>query len=652
MINISPEDAKLFEQNGFTKDKVRATVQHYREQGFSDEDIQTKMNDKISSFKIPQPEEEKSLNDQYKQFGQDRLNARIEWEKNHPIVSRLQADYQPNYRADRTAMEEAAKYGFQVPVGEALKNSAVRLGQTLVPYINAGRDAYLATLSGGGNVLGRIGLGIGTGALQGASSEALDELSNNGLSMDVLSRGLEGGALGGTTGGILSGGIEGLNVARGGLKNLFENPNVQNAITKGLDVLTSVPQKFSQRAIDAELAGNSILSGKFNPDVAYRPIEQKLTKAKGLLPDAASFGNEYYKLGQKAVQGMENLEEKAAADIAAALEPLNNQEIQNGGLQNAVNTIINSFGEGGIYNSAKARAKNVINFLNENLNKEGLTLRDLHRIKEDLYDIGYSEAGQKNGVGAKVARGVANQINNYLRRVSPSYAKPNDVYSVIKDVTRGLDSENTIGSKLKNIGSTNSALSGLDQRLKAVDNLLPQNERFYKQAADLVNTENEVNNIINTIGKQYERNPRLLSNRTDEAFEQALGDLQNRTGVNFMDDLNNVRAREALESLTSGQGGGYGSAQGSANRIRGGITTALAGLGGVTGGLQGAIVAPLISTAMFSPKIMAKGTIKNLGKVYRNLQEPISEGVQRLINPLAERLASPLLYGGVEYNNY
>ena len=36
MINISAEDAKLFQDNGFTKEQIGATINHYRKQGLSD----------------------------------------------------------------------------------------------------------------------------------------------------------------------------------------------------------------------------------------------------------------------------------------------------------------------------------------------------------------------------------------------------------------------------------------------------------------------------------------------------------------------------------------------------------------------------------------------------------------------------------------
>ena len=50
-INISAEDTKLFEENGYTYSDVNNTVTHYRNIGLSDEEIQTKINDRINVFK-------------------------------------------------------------------------------------------------------------------------------------------------------------------------------------------------------------------------------------------------------------------------------------------------------------------------------------------------------------------------------------------------------------------------------------------------------------------------------------------------------------------------------------------------------------------------------------------------------------------------
>lgn len=53
-INLSNEDAQLFMQNGYTREQVGATVNHYREQGLSDDDIQAKLNARVAGWKTPQ----------------------------------------------------------------------------------------------------------------------------------------------------------------------------------------------------------------------------------------------------------------------------------------------------------------------------------------------------------------------------------------------------------------------------------------------------------------------------------------------------------------------------------------------------------------------------------------------------------------------
>ena len=395
-------------------------------------------------------------------------------------------------------------------------------------------------------------------------------------------------------------------------------------------------------ALKNELTGTSIFKGKFDADIAYRPIERQLRDAKGMLPTSQSFAEEYNTLGKKALEGMNAIKENAANKIADVLDNLNNKEVTSKGVQNAVNSVINKFGKGGVYNSARRNAPRVINLLDEVLPQEGLTLRDLHRLKNDLYDIGYQAAGAKEGTQAEVARGTAEQINNYLRGAVPGYAAPNDRYSLIMDVERGLDSENTIAKKIKNIGSEGNILSGLDQRLKDVDTLLPNENKFYKQAKEIIQSEKEINDIKNAIGNQYERNPRLLANRTDERFENALNDLQTKTGIEFMPELNKIRAREALEKLAPGQGGGSGSAQGFGNLLRtaiiGGTPTAAA----ITGN-----PASLLGLAAISPKIAAKGTIRNLGKVYKAAGREIPESVRRLLTPLAIKGSVPMLYGRI-----
>ncbi len=501
------------------------------------------------------------------------------------------------------------------------------------PAVDIGAYAFLpqAKVLQGAGKLAKIGNMAATGAYQGGIIGGLDSLKDKG---DLS--GIAGGAVGG---GVLGAALP---AAGYGIKKAIENPNFQSTTTKVLEGLTSVPHKYSKLALENELAGNSIFKGKFDADTAYQPIEQQLTKAKNMLPTSQDFAQEFYKLGQKATSGMNTLKENAGNEIVNILQNLNNKEVKNKGIQNAVNGVINSFGEGGVYNSAKRNAPRVMNLINDELSKKGLTLRDLHRIKEDLYDIGYQAAGAKEGTQAAAARGTAEQINNYLRGVAPEYAAPNDRYSLVMDLERGLDSENTIAKKLHNIGSTGSIETGLDQRLKNLDTFLPNQNKFYKDAETLIKSEEEINNIRNTIGNMYERNPRLLSNRNDLKFENALEDLQNKTGVKFMPELEKIRAREALEKFAPGQGGGSGGEQGFMNNVlrpvaasAGRAVGALA-LGSTLGGPIGALSA----LAAVSPKIMARGTIKNLGKLYQNADKEVPNWLIPLI-----------LGGGAELTN-
>lgn len=270
----------------------------------------------------------------------------------------------------------------------------------------------------------------------------------------------------------------------------------------------------------------------------------------------------------------------------------------------------------------------------ENITNKKLKPIDLHNIKETLYDMAnYETAG---GIRNDVLKRSANQVNNFLRSKFPQYQAPNDMYSLIMDVERGLDGANTIASKIKGIGSEANLLSGLDDRLKNIDTLLPEGNKFYKQAQDVIKSENEINAIKNAIGKQYERNPRLLANRTDEAFENAINDLQKKTGVNFMDDLQKLRAREAFEKWFPGQGGGSGSSQGFGNLLR----TAIIGGTPTAAALTQNPVA-LLGLGAVSPKFAGKTTIQNLGRLNnmaQGWQNLVPENIQRLLTPALVQL--------------
>ncbi len=429
------------------------------------------------------------------------------------------------------------------------------------------------------------------------------------------------------------------------IQKRIEDPVFQKKVGKIIEALTSVPEKYTNRALEKELTGNSLFKGKFDAETAYRPIEAKLREAKGMLPTSESYAREFQKLGDKSVNSLNNLKAKLGNSLGEVLSKMNGQEQDFKGLQLAVDSVIRRFGEGGSYNSALELAPRTVEFINNALSKEKLTLRDIDRLKNDLYNIGYTGGADKTGAAAEVARGVAEQLNAYLRGNVKGYSMPNDQLSLIHNVTdevTGNITPQSFGKKISNLGSDNNIITGQEQALKDLDNLLPQNERFYNKAKDLVESQNEVNNIKKRIGEKYERNPRLLSNINNIEDEQALEQLQNMTGTNFMGELEDIRAREALEKWFPGQGGGSGSSEGFGNLLRTGIIGGAPTAAAITRNPSA-----LAGLGLVSPKFMGQGTIKNLGALYRNAGREIPESVKRLLTPLAVKGSVPMLYGGI-----
>ena len=429
------------------------------------------------------------------------------------------------------------------------------------------------------------------------------------------------------------------------IQKRIEDPVFQKKVGKIIEALTSVPEKYTNRALEKELTGNSLFKGKFDAETAYRPIEAKLREAKGMLPTSESYAREFQKLGDKSVNSLNNLKAKLGNSLGEVLSKMNGQEQDFKGLQLAVDSVIRRFGEGGSYNSALELAPRTVEFINNALSKEKLTLRDIDRLKNDLYNIGYTGGADKTGAAAEVARGVAEQLNAYLRGNVKGYSMPNDQLSLIHNVTdevTGNITPQSFGKKISNLGSDNNIITGQEQALKDLDNLLPQNERFYNKAKDLVKSQNEVNNIKKRIGEKYERNPKLLSNINNIEDEQALEQLQNMTGTNFMGELEDIRAREALEKWFPGQGGGSGSSEGFGNLLRTGIIGGAPTAAAITRNPSA-----LAGLGLVSPKFMGQGTIKNLGALYRNAGREIPESVKRLLTPLAIKSSVPMLYGGI-----
>lgn len=660
-----------------------------------------------------------------------------------------------------------------------------------------------------------------TGAYQGGLIGGLESLKNKGISKENVNDAAGLAAMGA----VLPPALSGLG---NGVRNLIASPGVQNRVTKTLEALTSVPKKYSDLALKRELEGKSLFKGAFDPETAYRPVEQKLREAKRFLPTSEDFAERFYNVGKKAKRGLENVKEKAGEDIRKVLNKFKPEDLEISGLKNEISELVNSFANGGEINPALIRAKKEIEQINrllgnkskEEINAElrdyignvrkasglettldkeqeeiaftilaqatgknknwlksqlkanlpkmptqkrqefienlleytddkienidpswvqkfpeltfsntqehnngqkiatemfdkimGRNFRgnrlttpeelayndaevlynkllnevvqnpsqtaynkafrdienvvtnlddygknlfmerlsadidnidnivnkkikpiDLHNIKEILYDIAnYDNAG---GIRNSATKALASEINEFLRKYSPEYAKANDRFALIKSVendfggSAGINA-NTIGGKLSKYGSDTNIISGMDKKLKDIDMLLKPQDRFLEDTKNLVKGKSNIDEINSLIGGSvYERNPKLLNNINDTAREEALAKLQKYSNINFMDDLEAIRAREALERFTPGQGGGSGSSQGYQNLLRSGVaTTGSAAVGGLFGGPIGTLAGLGLGAAAVSPKIMGQGTIKNLGALYRSLDKEIPKWI-------------------------
>ena len=487
---------------------------------------------------------------------------------------------------------------------------------------------------------------LATGAYQGGLIGGVQGLQE-GKGLEGLT---SGAGAGGTINTLLPIGVQRVQKT---IKNALENPNVRNSITSTLEALTSVPQKYSNLALEKELAGQSIFNKPFNADTAYQGVEKKLSLAKQSLPSPEYFAKEFYNLGQKAKQGIENIKQIEGQKLGAALDALDDKAVEGTGIQKAVGGIVENYGKGGVYNSAIEEAPYIVNYLEDNLTKEGLTHRDLDRIKNRLYDMGYAASQNREGTAAEVARKTAEQINNYLRAKNPAYVQPNDRLSLVHNLEQDLGGINssTIGKKLQDYGDPKNLIGGIDSKLKNIDQILPIESQFIDKTQKLINEQNEINNIQKLIGNKYLKNPKLLANITDEATEQALDDLQRKSNINFMDDLQETRARDLLEKIAPGQGGGSGSEQGFFNNyVRPLLGSVGRGAGGaIIGSTLGGPLGAAAGLAAVSPKFMAKGTIQNLGNLYRGLQNPVPSYISRLMTVGGVNMLP--LQGRIEYND-
>lgn len=190
MINISKEDAELFEKNGFSKEKVKATVEHYRQQGLTDEDIQLKINTQIANFGNTQPKTEPQA-EQPKEVkrGVDLTPSGIAKQGGSALSALVETPFR--MVKDNQSLPEAFKSGFNEGMEtqeQMAKNQPIAVGSR--DFItDMASYAALPVLRGGG-----AANFIGNAAIQGGVPGVVEGLKRgeNPLASGGISTGIAG----------------------------------------------------------------------------------------------------------------------------------------------------------------------------------------------------------------------------------------------------------------------------------------------------------------------------------------------------------------------------------------------------------------------------------------------------------------------------
>lgn len=400
-----------------------------------------------------------------------------------------------------------------------------------------------------------------TGAYQSGIAGGLESLKQEG---DLSGVGT-GSFVGGATSAALP--VGGKVVSMG-----LNSPIFKNSFSGVTSLTSSVPYEYIQRALDKELAGKSILKGKF---------------------DTKDLNQNYYEAGQKAINGLKELELQANKNLNIATKNLNNYPLVDREqlTQKLVNQIDN-YANSGTRNSAlDEKGKDIYNFLEQVANDTDNV--SLDATKDQIQNLVKSKYGAESGAGINALKEMGHTIKETLDTMSPEYALANENRAKlfeIKDTLNGLNKK-TIATKLRNADTDANVRNAYNQAAEELDSLVsPENK--------------------------------------------------------FLEDVRDLRARESLEQWYPGQYGGMGSQSGVANLVRGGA--AITGLSNAAL-THNPLLAPITVVSM-SPKLGAKNSIRAIGALnnFAANENKFNKTAQRLLPPVMAQ--NPLLYGQVEYN--
>lgn len=655
-VGITQSELDIFKQNGLNDAQVKETINNYRSDGLSDADIRKKIDSKLTEFSSAETAPQQVGKNTYA-LGATKSYVGGKTQPSNLGALELPVDLVegalPIVGSIGGGLAGLATGGPLGAIGGAgagagtgaLLRRNIEISRGEKPFATSDTNVPLETLkyAGGEGIWGALGEATGLGVAKGASV-GLPKLASKFPQISEF--------------------LQSVPQKYGEIALKAEQAG-QSLFKDKFDFKTAyhpIEQKIIQarNAIDK----GDVYRTKFKE--LARSVNEKM--AKSMTPDS-EIGSRFYDVGQKVLNGLETVKATSEQAIQTALNKLpNTTNINTSELLNDLNNLVQGYAKGGKINPAGQRASKEVDMVYRLLSEQTengvapavLKPIDLHNIKEILYDMANYETPQ--GIKNTVIKNMATNINNKLRKISPEYADANDAYSTYKKIEQEAGGINptTIANKLSTMSEKTAQMSGFNRNIQKVNALLHPDSRFLddvyalehlqssqkaiqknignlktmevydspgvsletKRALETLYPEeveqylkikkdaDESKEILKAIGQKYQRNPRLLSNINDQETQILLQQLQEKSGINFLDDLEKMRARELYSKVFPGQGGGSGSDQGLGNIVRGSLIT--------TSALKSPLMLPLAS--LFSPKYGGQPMIKSLG----NIPSPMS----------------------------
>lgn len=341
------------------------------------------------------------------------------------------------------------------------------------------------------------------------------------------------------------------------------------------------------------------------------PVAKGISKVGSLLSSVPE--NDYYQATKKVVKGINPFGKSAAEDEKAARLLADKVKKESSNVRSALGQ------ESGIERlSLKAK---------ELKNKDTPRLDSKNIVKEARQSIENMRGTEGTSlINPKEEKDILLLLNVLERKNYPIL----DAYNVHRNIDDELFQAGRIKGKLSPGDAIKARIS--NQINEQVENKAPhlfsENQKFSNQA--------ELDNFLSSqLSNKKTRGNNILSGiRKPGAVQDALEELNTQlpTERQFMEEGKDILARAPFRNVFPGQGGGYGSAEGSANKLRDTLINRglIAGLAGTT------THSPLLSAATavsFSPIIHKAGLIGT---------SKLIQGT-KAVAPLAKRVAVPYI---------